>query len=190
MSALKLPQKPSSNGEGFRSDDAVTWRVIRTLHMVAAFALGMWLATVVFWPWLSEEVLSEAIVRRVESFLGTVFCHRMPGRSLSWHGAPLLVCSRCTGVITGYFLGAILALLGAEKFPFWRIPFALLLIVLMGLSWLGGWFEIFQASWHMERVIAGACGGLGGYILISCCVVLFATWLRRKLEKEMRYSPS
>ena len=168
-------------------DNAIDWRVIRVLHAVAAVALALWMAIVVLWPWLSTEVLAESVAGRIESFLGRVFCHRLPQRSLSWHGTPLLVCSRCTGVIAGYLLGAILAVAGAEsRRSIWNIPIALVLIGLMGLSWLGGWFGILEAQWHFERVLAGACGGLGGYILISRIVVLFATYLRRRIEQELQ----
>lgn len=159
-------------------------RIIPFLHLAAAIGLALWMAIVVLWPWMADGILDDGIVTRVERFLGAVFCHRMPGRSLSWHGAPLLVCSRCTGVIAGYLLGAVLAVCGAERLPVWRVPFSLLLIAMMGLSWLGGWLGWLQESWHVERVIAGACGGLGGYIFIARCVVLLINWMRVERRSE------
>ena len=167
------------------NEDALTWRVIPILHAIAAVALALWLAMVVLWPWLADGILSESVVKRVEMFLRSAFCHRMPSRSLFWHGGQLLVCARCTGVIAGYLLGAVLALCGAEKLPIWRVPFALLLIAMMGLSWLGGAYGILQESWHYERVVAGACGGLGGYILIARCIILLINWMHRERKSEL-----
>ena len=167
------------------AESPLQWRIIPILHLIAAVGLALWMATVVFWPWLADGVLSEGIVTRVERLLRTVFCHRMPSRSLSWHGAPLLVCSRCTGVIAGYLTGAVLALCGAERSFLWRIPTALLLIALMGLSWLAGWFGLLHDSWQWERVFAGACGGLGGYIFIARCVILLINWIQSERRAEL-----
>ena len=165
-------------------DNFAVPRVVPVLHALAAVGLALWFATVVLWPWLSAGVLSDSVTNSVESFLGTIFCHRISERSMGWHGGQLLVCSRCTGVIAGYLLGAILALCGAERLPFWRIPWALVLIGVMGLSWLGGMLGFLQAQWHFERVIAGACGGLGGYILIACCIILLINWMQRRAHRK------
>ena len=166
------------------NQSGLTARVIPILHALAACGLALWMAAVVLWPWLAGSVISDALATRIESLLGSVFCHRMPSRSLSWHGGQLLVCSRCTGVIAGYLLGAVLAVCGAERLFFWRIPWALLLIGLMGLSWLAGWLGYLDAAWHAERVIAGACGGLGGYIFIARCVILLINWMQVERRSE------
>lgn len=170
-------------------DDLTTWRVIVGLHAFAAITLAMWLSTVVFWPWLASGVFGQDFAHRIESLLGTVFCHRISSRSMAWPQGQLLVCSRCTGVIAGYLLGAVLALCGAEKTPLWRIPWALLIIGLMGLSWLGGYLGYLQPAWHLERVIAGACGGLGGYIFIARCSVLLINWMHRHIAQDLYGAP-
>lgn len=155
-------------------------RVVPVLHAVAALALAVWLSVVVLWPWLAEAVFSNEFAGSVEALCREYFCHRKPQRSLAWGGVPLLTCARCTGVIAGYAAGAVAALCGAEKLPLWRVPWALLFIALMGLSWLAGWLGIFDASWHAERVVAGMLGGLGGYIFIARCVVLLIDWVQRR----------
>lgn len=173
---------------GKSSTDA---RVIPILHAIAAVALALWLAVVVLWPWISGGA-RDGWTRDVEVICQRYFCHRMPSRSLAWNSTPLLVCARCTGVIAGYMLGAVAALCGAERLPLWRFPWALLMIAWMGVSWLAGWLgwlRGLEASsrelWHAERVFAGVCGGFGGYILISCCVVWLIHWVQRhQLESE------
>jgi len=37
-----------------------------------------------------------------------MFCHQLPERTLSIHGVPMLVCSRCAGIYLGVALGALL----------------------------------------------------------------------------------
>jgi uncharacterized membrane protein len=150
-------------------------RYVPWLHLIATMGLALWLLSVVLWFKLEHTPLRGPL-----DFLFDVYCHRMPERSLRFAGEPLPVCSRCTGVIVGYLIGGVLALCGAEKLWFWRIPWAIVLIGLMGLSWLAGFLGYFPESWHGERVFAGGLGGLGGYIFIACCVVYLLSWWQRR----------
>lgn len=167
-------------------DPAATPRLVPVLHAMAAVGLALWFAVVVLWPWL-DGILPASQVQFAEGLCRRFFCHRLPPRSLGWHGGQMLVCARCTGVVAGYLLGAVLAVCGAERLCLWRIPWAVLIIAIMPASWLAGWLDWLDplqanspALWHAERVIAGACGGLGGYILISRCVVLIWQWWERR----------
>ncbi len=167
-----------------------TPRIIPILHAVAALVLVAWFALIVAWPWLAPAGVANGWTKSVEGLCQQFFCHRMPGRSLAIGGSPLLVCARCTGVIAGYLLGACAALAGAERLPFWRIPIAIILIALMGVSWFAGWMGWVSESWHWERVLAGAFGGLGGYILIARCVVLFVNWIQRRNVTPTKSAPA
>jgi uncharacterized membrane protein len=153
-------------------------RIVPLLHLIATIGLALWLLSVVLWFDLRHTSLRPAL-----AFCFDLYCHNLPQRSLWLAGEPLPVCSRCTGVIVGYLLGGVLALCGAEKRWFWRWPWSLVLIGLMGLSWLGGYFGYLPERWQWERVFAGVLGGLGGYILIACCVVwLLARWQTWRAE--------
>ncbi len=167
-------------------EPAETSRLILILHAVAAVLLSLWLAIVVMWPALAGGGASDGLARDIEALCGQYFCHRMPQRSLAIGGEQLLVCARCTGVIAGYMLGAVAAVCGAEKLALWRVPWAIVMIALMGLSWLFGWLGWLQASWHWERVVAGALGGAGGYILISRCIVLLMNWWLRRQTRVLK----
>ena len=176
---------------------AATNRVIPVLHAIAAVGLALWLAGIVCWPWLVDNQLGTSTVSSIEKLCRQYFCHRMPSRSLAYSGHELLVCSRCTGVIAGYFLGAVAALCGAERLWFWRVPWAIVFIGLMGASWLAGqlgWLDGLEAwwrdLWHAERVVAGAFGGLGGYILIARCVVLLINWVQRQMLEDLEGATS
>lgn len=151
-------------------------RFVPWLHLIATIGLALWLIVVVLWFRVRETQLEPAL-----SFCLKYYCHRIPQRSLWLHGEPLPVCSRCTGVIVGYLLGGVLALCGAERFRWWNIVTAIVLIGLMGVSWLGGYYGLLQERWQWERVFAGALGGLGGYIFIACCAVwLLGMWQHRR----------
>lgn len=144
--------------------------LIPLLHLGATIGLALWLVSVVLWFRLRHTALGPPL-----AFCFDYYCHNLPQRSLWLAGEPLPVCSRCTGVIVGYLLGGVLALCGAEKLSLWRIHWSVLLIGLMGLSWLGGFLGFLPESWHAERVVSGMLGGLGGYIFIACCLVLLIT---------------
>ena len=154
-------------------------RIIPLLHLVAAICLALFLTAVLAWP-LLKRTPAEPILW----WCFDAYCHNIPARSIYLAGEPLPVCSRCTGVIAGYLLGAVAALCGAEKTPVWRLPWAILFICLMGVSWLGGYYGILKPHWHAERVVAGALGGIGGYIFIARCVVLGAHWWQRRKQHQ------
>jgi uncharacterized membrane protein len=147
-------------------------RFVSWLHLIATLGLALWLIVVVLWFRVRETPLEPAL-----SFCLKCYCHRQPERSLWLHGEPLPVCSRCTGVIVGYLLGGVFAVCGAERFRWWNLITAIVLIGLMGVSWLGGYYGVLHERWQWERVFAGLLGGLGGYIFIACCVVwLCGVW--------------
>lgn len=138
-------------------------------------AMAAFLIAVVFWFQLQHTMLGPPL-----DWCFDRYCHRFAQRSLYLSGEPLPVCARCTGVIAGYLLAAAAAVCGAEKLWFWRIRWAIALMGLMVLSWLGGTFGILPQSWHWERVVAGFCGGAGGYIFIACVVVFAIKWFARR----------
>ncbi len=161
----KRPAKPA---------DVHPWRIIPALHALVAVGLALWFVAVLSWSQLRHTPLGPPMWVCFDAY-----CHNIPARSLHLAGEPLPVCARCTGVIAGYLLGAVLALCGAEKLPIWRLPWAVVLIGLMGLSWLGGQLGYLPQAWHAERVVAGALGGLGGYIFIARTVILALGWWHR-----------
>ncbi|MCA9267185.1 MAG: DUF2085 domain-containing protein [Planctomycetales bacterium] len=171
MSGLAARVRRQHREAAEAAQQVIRWRFITALHGAALVALALFLSAALAWFRLRHSPLGPALDICFE-----YYCHRLSERSLWLAGEPMPICSRCTGVVAGYLLGALLAVCGCEKFRLWGIPTGLLLVGLMGFSWMLGRFGVVPGDWHAERIPAGALGGLGGYILISRVVVLLIGW--------------
>ncbi len=71
------------------------------MAVVVFFMLATW-STPLFYSTIGEWVQSwqKAVFSHV--------CHQQPVRSFAIQGVPLAVCSRCTGIYSGLFLGVVL----------------------------------------------------------------------------------
>jgi uncharacterized membrane protein len=63
----------------------------------------MWLFSIFAAPWLMEHGRTMIAMTLFEGF--SAICHRIPDRSFYYHGYPLGVCSRCTGIYAGFVIG-------------------------------------------------------------------------------------
>ena len=137
---------------------------VRWAGLLRLAVMGIGLA-----PWLLA-----GIGYRGEPFahLYASMCHQLPERTLSFAGAPMLVCSRCAGLYLGIFLGA-LALLPAQREKAARRMFlvALLLTAVDVVTQDLG----LHPPWHALRLMTGA---LVGY--------LFAAYPLGLLDAELR----
>lgn len=95
-------------------------------------------------------------------------CHQMPERSFFYKGYQFPVCARCTGVIIGQIIGAIL-------FPFIVLSYNTIgfLCFVMFFDW---WLQRvgFLQSTNLRRLITGIlCGIAVGYTYLRIiCIML------------------
>jgi len=59
------------------------------------------------WPWLATWLGSESLLA-VTRWVSRLFCHAVPGRALSLAGQEMPICSRCSGLLLGVAVGALL----------------------------------------------------------------------------------
>ncbi len=100
----------------------------------------------------------------VKKFLAIAFmCHQKPERSFFINGKQFPLCSRCTGILAGYFIGIILAIITKCRHNF---VFPLLLIPMIADGTVQLVFK--RESNNCRRFITGIGGGIGiVYIFIS-----------------------
>lgn len=80
----------------------------------AAFFCGYAGAWVLGWALIGTLVAGYVLVllcaNHTQAMGGlSVWCHQDPARSMWWHGAPLALCARCTGIYPGFLVGSLFA---------------------------------------------------------------------------------
>jgi len=125
----------------------------------------------------------ENISRPLYSFFSYI-CHQQPARSLHIAGHQLGVCSRCTGVYFGLFLGFLV-------YPLWRrveeidpLPRIWLFLAMapIGIDWALGMFEIWENT-HLSRLITGAILGFACATYIVPALVEISRYLFLKEKR-------
>lgn len=98
----------------------------------------------------------------MQNVLNALFaCHRMPERSFFFRNVQFPICARCTGILVGYILGLIYALIFGELSVFIIIVLFLPLIIDGGFQYLGKW-----VSTNNRRFITGILAGVATDFLI------------------------
>ena len=83
-------------------------------------------------------------------------CHQRPDRSFFIGGHQFPLCARCTGILVGYFIGVIVAIMTGCKW------YALFLIALLPMIIDGAIQQIRKIeSTNARRFITGIIGGIG-----------------------------
>ncbi len=91
-----------------------------------------------------------------------MFCHRKPERSFHFKGKQFPVCARCTGIILGWIIGIILAILFGGIRWYFIIPMLLPAIFDGTLQLLTSY-----TSNNIKRLISGTLLGIGWiYVLV------------------------
>lgn len=150
-----------------------------------------WLALIVAAPVLKAQghQLSSFVVYR--SF--SAVCHQLPERSFHFHGLPLGVCSRCTGIYVGFVIGLII-------YPFvrglrqsvlperrWLILAALPALIDFGAGFIG----LFTNTFFSRVATGGLLGAVAAFYILPGCVSTFRDFsteifLWRKLTTKSR----
>ena len=97
-------------------------------------------------------------------------CHQRPDRSFFLKGKQFPVCARCTGVLIGYILGVMLAVVTSCRAYLWFLLMLIPMIVDGGLQH----FKNIESN-NLRRLFTGILGGIGIiYVFIS--IHMFTTW--------------
>jgi uncharacterized membrane protein len=127
------------------------------------------------------------------SFAFTVYqafsyvCHQLPERSFHLAGHPLAVCSRCTGLYTGFAIAALLypllRSLNRTNPPArrWLLVAAVPMSLDVGLDVLGVWQNT-PSSRLMTGLLLGAVAAF--FVIPGLIDLLNFDWLRRRLRSE------
>ncbi len=102
-------------------------------------------------------------------------CHRRPDRSFHCRGKQFPICARCTGILTGYFIGYALAFFTGVISVFYALLMCVPLI-------LDGFIQFLTSyeSTNVRRFFTGIMTGTGIiYILlfIGTQAINFGTWI-------------
>lgn len=157
------------NDQTIRLEQRRAVMVYVALLLVSVLWLGMIFAA----PGLIASGHELAGVTLYRSF--SAICHQMPERSLHLHGLPLAVCSRCTAIYAGFFLGLVVSPfvrgLRNQTMPArrWLLWAALPVVV----DFSGGWIGLF-ANTFFSRTATGLLAGaaMSFYLLPSCLAIV------------------
>lgn len=139
----------------------------------------LWLGVIFAAPALAAEGQPAAAAFLYRSLSG--ICHQIPGRSFHFHGHPLAVCSRCTGLYAGFLLG-LLALplfrsLKETQFP--RREFLLFAAVPVSVDFALGFLGLWQNTFF-SRTLTGALFGFAtAFYLLPGFVATFIEYRSR-----------
>ena len=136
------------------------------------------------WRWVAALLLSIGLLPWVLAMAGAsaevwapafaLLCHQLPERSLSLHGHPMLVCSRCAGIYAGLAAGALLPLPRR-----WLRHGRALVIGAIALN-VGQWAsQLVLPNWHAPRLVCGLAFGW-------TATAFFIANLRAKTARQRR----
>lgn len=116
---------------------------------------------------LSPPWLPAGAARAVETGFSWL-CHQMPDRTLHLHGAPVALCHRCLGILTGLVAGLAVAPrvpglpLGAQAQARWLVAAGLPTTLDWTLTALGIW-----TNTPLSRSLTGALFGVAAGLLVG-----------------------
>ena len=114
-------------------------------------------------------------------FLAIAFMsHQRADRSIFIRGKKLPLCARCTGILLGYILGIIIAIITGCKYNLYFLLLIIPMIIDGGIQQLYG---INSNNWR--RLFTGILGGIAIiyiFITIHLCTVKWATLLLQYLK--------
>lgn len=96
-------------------------------------------------------------------------CHQLPERSFFFRGYQFPMCSRCTGILVGYFISIILFSLNV-LLPIWL---CLLLCLFMAVD---GTIQLLLCimSNNIRRFITGLLYGIGAFSILLNIIIIIA----------------
>jgi uncharacterized membrane protein len=145
---------------------AAARRVLIRLYVATLAAGLLWIAAIVFAPWLAGRA------PRMAAYLYACFtplCHQIPERSFTLFGYPLAVCARCTGLYAGALAGLI-AYPRLRGFAGVRLPDVRLFFLLAGpiaVDAAARWIGLWSSGNAVRFLTAFAAGSLLPYYFLT-----------------------
>ena len=156
---------------------AIVWAVL------AAFAVGI-LGLVIAAP-LAQANRSYALAAAIYQAFSYV-CHQIPERSFHLAGHKFGVCSRCTGLYSGFALAALVYPLtrSLTRTDSPRILWLLLAAVPLAADFSLGYFSIWQNT-HLSRFVTGALlGSVAVFYILPGLIELSSTGVRNLRRRK------
>ncbi len=147
--------------------------------------VGIWVFVILLAPFAALNDITN-ISNPIYNFFSYV-CHQMPSRSFHVLEHQFAVCSRCTGVYFGIFLGLISyplfrSMEEIEPFPrFWLF----LAMIPMAIDWSLTFFEIWENT-HFTRVTSGLILGFTCAVFIVPALVELSQLLLLRKQRKMK----
>lgn len=94
-------------------------------------------------------------------------CHKLPERSFFFRGKQFPICSRCTGILIGYFIGILLMIIIQNR----SIILALLLILPLAIDGTGQYIGLWISN-NIRRLITGVFAGISTDLLLYNIVIV------------------
>ncbi|HJZ82420.1 MAG TPA: DUF2085 domain-containing protein [Pyrinomonadaceae bacterium] len=117
-------------------------------------------------------------------------CHQIPERSFHLAGHKFGVCSRCTGLYSGFALAALVypltRSLARTDTP--RIFWLILAAALLAIDFSLGYFSIWPNT-HLSRFVTGALLGAVAVFYIVPGLIELTSTIKRSLKRPGRTSP-
>ncbi|MCI0337542.1 MAG: DUF2085 domain-containing protein [Acidobacteria bacterium] len=134
-----------------------------------------WLGLIFAAPYLSAERHPVASLLLYQGF--SAICHQMPDRSFHFHGFPLGVCSRCTGIYGGFLAGLIfyplLRTVESEISPtrWWLIASTAPILI----DSVGGSAGLFANTFHSRSITGAVCGFVAAFYILPGFVSIISS---------------
>lgn len=149
------------------------------------FVVGVWVFVILLAPFAAANDLT-GVSNPIYNFFSYV-CHQIPSRSFHTLGHQFAVCSRCTGVYFGLFLGLLSyplfrSMEEIEPFPrFWLILSTFPMAIDFSLTFFGIW-----ENTHLTRVVSGLILGFTCAVFIVPAIVELSQLLLMRKQRRMK----
>ncbi len=149
-----------------RNNAMIVYAALMTLSVV-------WIGLIFAAPWLMAErrLLASTIIYRGFSAV----CHQIVERSFHFHGFPLGVCSRCTGVYAGFVIGLafypFLRDLREERFPArWILVVS---AIPVAIDFAGGLLGLFTNTFLSRALTGMSFGAVTAFYILPGLISTF-----------------
>ncbi len=155
-----------------------TERLARRIYLWSLLLATGWLLLLIAPAWLMAHGDHDWAIFLYQSF--SVACHQMPERTFHFHGFPLAVCSRCTGIYAGGLAGLMIypltRRLAERRTPAsgWLLAALIPMLIDVGGNAVG----LFNNTFFTRAMTGGLTGLAAAFYLFPSLISAFDDWRR------------